>query len=245
MALYARFAKIFASEASLQDFWFGMARDEARHVGALDLVTTVLEQEAMLDKPSPISLEDATIVRLRTLLEKSQARCDTRNQARTRARDRARSRGDRTRRSGVGSAESFAGARRIRAMPAPARARPRRAQLHDRAPLGRSRAALAMRRAGQSSRRDAAPHLNQVAPRGCGGARESRWLYFRAALRSGQIGKAPDSGSGDCRFESCLLSQHDLDARRQSARRRSHRLVVRTPASHVGNAGSTPAGITR
>jgi hypothetical protein len=25
---------------------------------------------------------------------------------------------------------------------------------------------------------------------------------------------------------------------------RSHRLVVRTPASHVGNAGSTPAGIT-
>ena len=73
MALYARFAKIFASEPALQDFWFGMARDEARHVGALDLVTTVLDQESMLDKPSPISLEDATIVRLRALLEKSQA----------------------------------------------------------------------------------------------------------------------------------------------------------------------------
>jgi hypothetical protein len=29
------------------------------------------------------------------------------------------------------------------------------------------------------------------------------------------------------------------------ARRWSHRLVVRTPASHVGNAGSTPAGITK
>jgi len=72
MALYARFAKIFASESGLQDFWFGMARDEARHVGALALVTTVLDQEAMLDKPSPISLEDATIVRLRSLLEKSQ-----------------------------------------------------------------------------------------------------------------------------------------------------------------------------
>ena len=72
MALYARFAKIFASEAGLQDFWFAMARDEARHVGALDLVTTVLDQESMLDKPSPISLEDATIVRLRALLEKSQ-----------------------------------------------------------------------------------------------------------------------------------------------------------------------------
>ena len=25
----------------------------------------------------------------------------------------------------------------------------------------------------------------------------------------------------------------------------SHRLVVRTPASHAGNAGSTPAGITK
>jgi len=71
MALYARFAKVFASDNKLQDFWFGMARDEARHVGALDLVTTVLDQEAMLDKQSPISLEDATIVRLRGLLEKS------------------------------------------------------------------------------------------------------------------------------------------------------------------------------
>src|ERR1700721_2679836 len=50
-----------------------MALYEARHVGALDRVTTVLDQEAMLDKPSPISLEDATIVRLRALLEKSQA----------------------------------------------------------------------------------------------------------------------------------------------------------------------------
>jgi rubrerythrin len=73
MALYARFAKIFAKDEALQDFWFGMARDEARHVGALDLVTTVLDQEEMLDKPSPISLEDATIVRLRALLEKSQS----------------------------------------------------------------------------------------------------------------------------------------------------------------------------
>src|SRR5258708_21903915 len=71
MALYARFAKLFASDTKLQDFWFGMARDEARHVGALDLVTTVLDQEGMLDKQSPISLEDATIVRLGGLLEKS------------------------------------------------------------------------------------------------------------------------------------------------------------------------------
>src|SRR5260370_24944275 len=71
MALYARFAKLFASDRAAQDFWFGMARDEARHVGALDLVTTVLDQEGMLDKQSPISLEDATIVRLGGMLPKS------------------------------------------------------------------------------------------------------------------------------------------------------------------------------
>ena len=69
MALYARFARMFSSDAALQEFWFGMARDEARHVGALDLVSTVLEQEGMLDKPCPISLVDTTIVRLRALLE--------------------------------------------------------------------------------------------------------------------------------------------------------------------------------
>lgn len=70
MALYARFARAFASDLRLHDFWFGMARDEARHVGALNLVSTVLEFEGMLEKPSPISLENSTIVRLRGLLDK-------------------------------------------------------------------------------------------------------------------------------------------------------------------------------
>jgi hypothetical protein len=68
MSLYARMARIFDAQPKVRDFWFGMARDEARHVGALDLVTTVLELEDALDKPSPISLEDATIVRLREML---------------------------------------------------------------------------------------------------------------------------------------------------------------------------------
>jgi rubrerythrin len=70
MALYARFARSFADDPALHDFWFGMARDEARHVGALNLVSTVLEFEGMLDKPSPISLENSTIVRLRALLDR-------------------------------------------------------------------------------------------------------------------------------------------------------------------------------
>ncbi len=70
MSLYARMAKIFADNPALRDFWFGMARDEARHVGALDLVRTVLEIEDKLDASSPISLEDSTIVKLRTMLER-------------------------------------------------------------------------------------------------------------------------------------------------------------------------------
>ena len=70
MALYARFAKTFAGHPRLHEFWFGMARDEARHVGALDLVTTVLDFEGMLDRPSPVVLEDATVARLGALLER-------------------------------------------------------------------------------------------------------------------------------------------------------------------------------
>jgi hypothetical protein len=70
MALYARFAKTFAANPRLHEFWFGMARDEARHVGALDLVTTVLDFEGVLDRPSPVVLEDASVARLGALLER-------------------------------------------------------------------------------------------------------------------------------------------------------------------------------
>jgi hypothetical protein len=68
MALYARFAKIFYDDPPLHEFWFNMARDEARHVGALDLVSTVLELEGMLDQPSPIATRAEDIERLRALL---------------------------------------------------------------------------------------------------------------------------------------------------------------------------------
>lgn len=69
MALYARFAKLFVRDSALHEFWFGMARDEARHVGALDLVSTVLDFEGVLDRPSPIPLLAETIEGLRKLLE--------------------------------------------------------------------------------------------------------------------------------------------------------------------------------
>src|SRR6516162_1032181 len=70
MALYARFAKIFTADPVLHEFWFNMARDEARHVGALDLVSTVLELEDVLDKPSPIAMRAEDVERLRALLSR-------------------------------------------------------------------------------------------------------------------------------------------------------------------------------
>jgi hypothetical protein len=68
MAIYARFAKIFSAQASLHEFWFGMARDEARHIGALHLVATVLELEGQLDRPSPVAMRDATVKHVRELM---------------------------------------------------------------------------------------------------------------------------------------------------------------------------------
>jgi hypothetical protein len=68
MALYARFAKIFSDDTTLHEFWFGMARDEARHVGSLDLVLTVLEFEGVLDKASPIPVREGAVERLRETL---------------------------------------------------------------------------------------------------------------------------------------------------------------------------------
>ena len=71
MALYARYAKLFAGDAKLQDFWYAMARDEAGHVGALTLVSTVLECESLLEQPSPVALEEATVERLSALLRRA------------------------------------------------------------------------------------------------------------------------------------------------------------------------------
>ena len=76
MALYVRFAKLFSSNLKLRDFWFGMARDEARHVGALALVTSVLEVDGLLDSPSMVLVDDAAFDHLRALLERYQATAD-------------------------------------------------------------------------------------------------------------------------------------------------------------------------
>lgn len=77
MALYARFAKIFAGQPPLHEFWFGMARDEARHVGALGLVATVLELEGVIDGPSPVPVKEAGMTRLRETIEHYLAQPDS------------------------------------------------------------------------------------------------------------------------------------------------------------------------
>ncbi len=70
MALYARLARAFAGNPRLHEFWFDMARDEARHVGALDLVTAVLDLEGVLDRQSPVTLEGATVAKLDAILRR-------------------------------------------------------------------------------------------------------------------------------------------------------------------------------
>jgi hypothetical protein len=77
MALYARFAKIFAGRSRLHEFWFGMARDEARHVGALGLVATVLELEGIIDDASPVPVQVAEMTRLRDAIEHYMAQPDS------------------------------------------------------------------------------------------------------------------------------------------------------------------------
>jgi hypothetical protein len=73
MALYARYAKVFEAEPKFREFWYSMARDEANHVGALTLVSTVLECEELLEQPSPFAMEDETVRRLRELLQRAAA----------------------------------------------------------------------------------------------------------------------------------------------------------------------------
>jgi hypothetical protein len=77
MALYARFAKIFTGQSRLHEFWFGMARDEARHVGALGLVATVLELEGVIDGASPVAVQESEMTRLRETIEHYMSESDS------------------------------------------------------------------------------------------------------------------------------------------------------------------------
>jgi rubrerythrin len=68
MALYTRFARVFAAQEDLRTFWFTMARHEAGHLGALALVESVLESDPVLAENSKVWFDPSTVVRLRSLL---------------------------------------------------------------------------------------------------------------------------------------------------------------------------------
>jgi hypothetical protein len=68
MALYAGFLSAFGDDEELRRFWFGMARGEAGHCGALMLVECLLRDTPELGGNSAIRFDMSTGVRLRSLL---------------------------------------------------------------------------------------------------------------------------------------------------------------------------------
>src|SRR5215470_19892867 len=68
MALYVSFVKVFARPEEVRNFWFGMARHEAGHCGALALVESIIQTDPERGEKSKVWLDDATVSRLRALL---------------------------------------------------------------------------------------------------------------------------------------------------------------------------------
>ena len=68
MALYVSFVKAFPRPDEVRNFWFGMARHEAGHCGALALVESIVQIDPERGEQSKVWLADATVSRLRALL---------------------------------------------------------------------------------------------------------------------------------------------------------------------------------
>ena len=68
MALYVAFVKAFPRPEEVRNFWFGMARHEAGHCGALALVESIVQTEPERGEQSKVWLDDATVSRLRSLI---------------------------------------------------------------------------------------------------------------------------------------------------------------------------------
>jgi rubrerythrin len=67
MALYVHFVKAFPRPEEIRGFWFGMARHEAAHCGALALVESILESDHAAAR-TRIWFDATTATRLRSLL---------------------------------------------------------------------------------------------------------------------------------------------------------------------------------
>jgi rubrerythrin len=68
MALYVAFVKAFPRPEEVRNFWFGMARHEAGHCGALALVESIVQTDPERGEQSKVWLDDATVSRLRSLI---------------------------------------------------------------------------------------------------------------------------------------------------------------------------------
>lgn len=68
MALYVSFVKAFPRPEEIRNFWFGMARHEAGHCGALALVESIVQADPERGQESKVWLDEATVSRLRSLL---------------------------------------------------------------------------------------------------------------------------------------------------------------------------------
>lgn len=68
MALYVAFVQAFPRPEEVRNFWFGMARHEAGHYGALALVECIVEGDPARGTATRIWFDEATVTRLRALL---------------------------------------------------------------------------------------------------------------------------------------------------------------------------------
>ena len=68
MGLYVVFVKAFPRPEEVRNFWFGMARHEAAHCGALALVEGILESDPRAAAKTRIWFDPTTATRLRSLL---------------------------------------------------------------------------------------------------------------------------------------------------------------------------------
>jgi hypothetical protein len=79
MGLYVSFVKAFPRPEEVRNFWFGMARHEAGHCGALALVESIVQTDPERGEQSKVWLDDATVSRLRGLLTAYQREVRTGN----------------------------------------------------------------------------------------------------------------------------------------------------------------------
>src|SRR5215831_13346592 len=68
MALYVSFVKAFPRPEEVRNFWFGMARHEAGHCGALALVESIVQSDPDRGERSKVWPDEPTVARLRSLL---------------------------------------------------------------------------------------------------------------------------------------------------------------------------------